>query len=492
MIRPQKTLLFLCLVFAISGSIMWVFPEQGIAIGQLRLDFPSWEEFWSEDRSERRVAMDELFDIYANKVDSTAIKDSLVRARIRHIQKMKEIQFPQNGQQPFKSLGSQLAALKSKGGTLRVLHYGDSQIEGDRITSNIRNYLQRTYGGEGSGWMGITDIVPNLNIQHTFSDNWSRYTVYGKSSSVLHKKYGLLGAFSRFTPEAELQDTARQQNPNDLTPVGVDLSKVGKPKPVVQAWFELVPSKRGFAQARNFKKIRIALGNVTAPLRYNILADGQSVKKGTVDVQDGLLEISATLAQTPGSIRVEMEATESPDFYGVSLEGNSGVLVDNIAMRGSSGTIFNKMDAGLLRQQYGRESIGLVILQYGGNSVPYINSEKQAKDFGGWFEAQIRTLKKMLPNAAFVVIGPSDMATKVKDKFVTYPYLEQVRDALKQASFNQGVAYWDMFEAMGGKNAMSEWVIADPPLASPDHIHFTPAGAKTVSEWFVEALKSCL
>ena len=66
------------------------------------------------------------------------------------------------------------------------------------------------------------------------------------------------------------------------------------------------------------------------------------------------------------------------------------------------------------------------------------------------------------------------MSMKERNRYVSYPNIEKVRDALKQASFSAGAAYWDMFEAMGGRNSMPSWVFAQPPLASTDFVHFTP------------------
>jgi hypothetical protein len=43
---------------------------------------------------------------------------------------------------------------------------------------------------------------------------------------------------------------------------------------------------------------------------------------------------------------------------------------------------------------------------------------------------------------------------------------------------------------MGGKNSMPGWVKSDPPLASPDHIHFAPSGSAMVSDWLINAFKT--
>ncbi|MCC6910458.1 MAG: hypothetical protein IT224_00380, partial [Flavobacteriales bacterium] len=74
------------------------------------------------------------------------------------------------------------------------------------------------------------------------------------------------------------------------------------------------------------------------------------------------------------------------------------------------------------------------------------------------------------------------------EHFVTRPYLEEVRDAMKTNALAQGAVFWDMYAAMGGRNSMVSWVEADPPLAASDYTHFSPQGAKKVAELFYTAL----
>jgi len=71
---------------------------------------------------------------------------------------------------------------------------------------------------------------------------------------------------------------------------------------------------------------------------------------------------------------------------------------------------------------------------------------------------------------------------------VTYPFLVDVRDAVKKAALDENIAFWDIFEAMGGVNSMSSWVENDPPLASSDYVHFSPKGAALIGQWLSEAL----
>ena len=87
-------------------------------------------------------------------------------------------------------------------------------------------------------------------------------------------------------------------------------------------------------------------------------------------------------------------------------------------------------------------------------------------------------------------MGPSDMAHKVETRMETYAQLPSIRDALKQAALENDALYWDVFEVMGGAGSMAAWVQSSPPLASSDHIHFTPKGAREISELFRQSIQT--
>ena len=48
------------------------------------------------------------------------------------------------------------------------------------------------------------------------------------------------------------------------------------------------------------------------------------------------------------------------------------------------------------------------------------------------------------------------------------------------SSGDQGCAFWDMRQRMGGKAAMRDWVHAG--LARQDYAHFTPAGYRRLAD----------
>lgn len=154
-------------------------------------------------------------------------------------------------------------------------------------------------------------------------------------------------------------------------------------------------------------------------------------------------------------------------------------------MRGSSGTIFGSMDQNLAGKMYSDLNTELVIMQFGGNSVPSFKDSTSVRNYTSYFKGQLNTIKKLRPSAAIIVIGPSDMSKLENGIFVTYPLLPYCVAQMKKVSQEAGAGYWDMYSAMGGFNSMPSWV--EQGLAGKDYIHFGPKGASIISQLFFEA-----
>ena len=169
------------------------------------------------------------------------------------------------------------------------------------------------------------------------------------------------------------------------------------------------------------------------------------------------------------------------ELYGISLESAKGVTVDNIPLRGSAGTFFTGISSSLLQSSMKALNVPMIILEYGGNAVPAITSDKAVGNYKKDFARQIRYLQNLHPGVFILVIGPADMATKINGELQTWPYVEEVAQAMKEAALENGAAFWNMYEVMGGRNSMIQWVSHKPAWAASDYIHFLPSGAKTYS-----------
>ena len=380
-----------------------------------------------------------------------------------------QLHYPEAGPSVLNPLFAALESANNSAHPIRLMHYGDSQLEGDRITSYVRNKLQTQFGGNGPGLVAIAGLVPHFSVDRAISDNWIRYSVMAKKEpNMLHSRYGALSAFSRFTPI--LPDSIA---PDTMLHTGS---------------FTMHPEKRCYGKAQVWSTCKLFYGWHRTPMTMTMTVDGVMMSTEVVQPAERLLVREWRFETPPQEITVSMTGADSPDVFGISLEGRRGVVMDNIAARGAAGYEFRKEDQDLLKAMYDKLDVKLLILQYGGNVLPYMKSTEEAEQYGRAIGAQIARFKRMIPGVCIIVIGPSDMSIKEGDLYVTRPYLEDVRDALKTNALAQGAVFWDMYEAMGGRNSMVSWVEAEPALAADDYTHFSPQGARKVGELFYSAL----
>ena len=76
-----------------------------------------------------------------------------------------------NGLDHFYAMVDSVAHHKLKGRPLRVAYYGDSFIEGDILVSDLRELLQKKFGGNGVGWIDAANDLTQykLTITNHFS-----------------------------------------------------------------------------------------------------------------------------------------------------------------------------------------------------------------------------------------------------------------------------------------------------------------------------------
>jgi hypothetical protein len=353
----------------------------------------------------------------------------------------------------------------------RIMHYGDSQLEGDRITAFLRNRLQTKFGGTGPGLRPVVQPYDYLfSAVQENSPNWTRYPLYGNiDSTVQHNRYGVMEAFARFAPLTY-----------DTIPFVESALYV--------AYFSIQKSNIAFLNAQQYKHMRLFYGNSKRPVEMQVFVHDTVYISDTLKANVDYAVYEATLPDSTDEISFRFYGSDSPDFYGIELADTVGIIMDNIALRGSSGTVFTKNDFEHSVKMYRDLDPSLIILQFGGNVIPYIKDQEAIDRYGRWFTSQLNRLKLSCPDAAFIVIGPSDMSTKIKDKYVTYDHLPMVVDVLRNAAFSTGCGFWDMYNAMGGYNSMPSWVNAEPELARPDYVHFSTKGARLISNMFYNAL----
>jgi lysophospholipase L1-like esterase len=465
--RPVIILIVLIAVGAVSMGLMYIFPKDGVNIAGVHLKFKTWDSLWDttstitiEDVGNYLAALDSAAS------DTTAI-DSL---NVKRIQEITSIQFKNEDSSPLFAFFEALHEARDKGENIHILHYGDSQIESDRMTSMLRERWQADFGGSGPGLICPVPITASAAITQRQSGNWKRYTAYGfDDGKAAHNKYGVLASFGRFTP----QHTDGSFSALDST----------------SAWLEFSPSGMSSSTCRVYNEATMYFGHHKAGVRIDVIANDSVISSEVFEANPGIIKKTWRLGGTPKKLRFEFYGADSPDVQAVLLQSSGGVHVDNIALRGSNGNIFKRIDGSELGQQMRDLNVKFVIMQFGGNSIPYITGEKSARDYAQYFQAQIQYMKALNPNASFLIIGPSDMSTSVDGVYQTWPHLEDVVIAMKEAAFAENCGFWDMYSVMGGKNSMVSWVKNSPPFAGPDYTHFTPSGARKMADLLYKSIQ---
>lgn len=384
------------------------------------------------------------------------------------------IEFPANRPEVLASFFSALRALPRTGGLLRVLHVGDSQLEGDRVTSYLRQRFQAQFGGCGVGLVSVAEVnEARLTVQVRPKGPWKKYAAYGPRKKAPHARFGLLDAYFRFASAATQTDSA-----------GHVIHSGGG----ASVRYQL--PKRGYGAAAHPERLRVLYRNPGAPFDLTVRADGAALAEEE--------RIEPTAPDSLGSFQTDLPAGvkllearfsapgASPDILGVALDCRQGVAVDNASLRGSSCTEFTRMDMHFWGQQLRALNVGLIVLQFGVNVGAA--EAKSYKYYERMLAAQLRALRRAAPDVPVLVVGISDMATRQNGEYHTRPSVEKVRDAQRAAALATGCAFWDLFGAMGGPDAMPAWVAARPSLAQPDYTHFSAAGARIVGELLWKAL----
>jgi len=494
--KPYKILLYLISVFIVLSILSLVFPKNGIQIGKnLFLKFPDIKSLITPEETKYADISDileyhqaeiteNIEDLFSDSTftlnDTLEIADSLkAEMPLDTITKdadekillhkkpgtiLQKFEYEDNNKEALYPFFRNLENLKNSAELIRILHYGDSQIEGDRISSYIRNELQKEFGGYGIGMFAPVIIKgTNISMDLELNGSWERYTIQSiKNGNINHKRLGALMSFGRFAPVISSE--------NKMFFGSINLRK----------------SNITYLRTRKFKQCRVFYGFNDRPFIAEMKYKENTLDAELIGSSSQLNTISWKIDGTLNEVTISFKGEDSPDIYAIALDGSTGVAVDNIPLRGSSGTDFTKTDLVFLRSMYQKINAKLIIMQFGVNLVPHIIDDYSY--YEKQFYRQLKTLKELRPDICIIVIGVSDMSRNNYGKYVSYPNITKIRDAQKNAAFKAGCAFWDTYEAMGGKNSMPVWVNNNPPLARTDYTHFTWKGSVVISKMFYEAL----
>jgi hypothetical protein len=338
------------------------------------------------------------------------------------------------------------------GEKVRIAFMGDSFVEGDILTSDLREQLQSVFGGRGVGFVACD--IPFATVRRTIkrtSSGWSAYSV--------------------MKPKSAPQDVA------DKFFVSGYVAKGGAGATtrwsVTNAFEHLDSAKRArvLLYSRDTSSVRITLNDT-------IINDIE------VAGYDHMREI---YVEAPKIDNISIGVLQGSVLcYGVSLEDDGGVVLDNFSVRSNNGHAIFGTGAAINREIDEILGYDLVVLQYGLNIMQkgqrgYSNYRKQLCDMIAYAE-------RCFPRAAILVLGVSDRWVKNEEsgRFEPIGSVDALTSYQRAAADSTNVSFWNTSRAMAEMGGMPKFVANG--WAAKDYTHINFQGGRRIAQQLAYAI----
>lgn len=338
------------------------------------------------------------------------------------------------------------------GTRIRIAFLGDSFVEGDILTADLREQLQEHFGGCGCGFAPAASPLTGFRrTVRTTSRGWSSYNIM-----------------------------QRRTTPADLSARHIVSGWVCRPQQGASTRWECTDARHCIDSCRE----------------ANLLFSSREESRVEVTVNDSLhrtFDIAPAEAlrriSVRGTIRsIEMKVLDgAAGFIGYGAQlGGDGVVVDNYSIRSNNGQAMFWSDAAL-NAQLDHEVGGydLVVLQYGLNIMQkdVDNYTNYATQLG----KMIAYVRQCFPQAAVLVMGVSDRSTRsAEGDFVPMQAAKGLTRYQRKAARTAGAAFWSTYDAMQQLGGMAGFVAQG--WAGKDYTHINYAGGRKVATALYRAL----
>jgi lysophospholipase L1-like esterase len=331
---------------------------------------------------------------------------------------------------------------KGKKRKVRIAWFGDSLIEGDNMTKTVRRMLQESFGGAGVGFVSVqsADAPFRSTVKHSWSGGWTGQTWKDKATDAPVHPSGhvFYGPGALHLEDRSTGDT------------GIALFRT---------------LLCGFSREQLRLRVNGAEQTAAAPQLFNRI----------------VLDSSRSRA-----IDLEVLNAGAP-VYGVSIEGESGVVLDNFSFRGVTGLELTKLDPAFLRSMTATQPYDLVVLEYGTNVL--YNPDQVAQDwYYGKMKPVLKHIRSALPEADLLVVSTSDRAFRYDGQWKSALAMDTLVKVQAQLALDVNAAFFNLYQSMGGEGTIVRWAEGTPALANRDYIHPNEAGAQWLGGLFYEAM----
>jgi hypothetical protein len=341
-------------------------------------------------------------------------------------------------------------------GTTRISFFGASHVAGEFLTGHLRRLFQERWGDGGHGYV-------------TAGPPWKGY----RASD--------LNLCASGTWMSDFVDRRDGRGNGRYGPAGIVTWPGELPA------FSWVQTTKSNPQGRAVSRYEVAFLRQPEGGELVVQVDGQTARPISTDGPTG--PGLAVLHVPDGPHRLQLSAIGKVEIFGTWMERDApGVVVDAAGVPGRTAMSWMAWDTALVAPYLERRPPDLIVLAYGTNEANdrSLTPEAYASDL----RRVLDRMRRMLPDAACLLVGPSDRGKKVsKSSYGVWPATEWVARVQREVGPEFACATWDLQAAMGGPGSMLRGYFgADPKLGAGDLIHFSAAGYQEAARRLASAL----
>ncbi len=356
--------------------------------------------------------------------------------------------FDTTGQSPMQMFYRKIAARRP----VRIAFLGDSFVEGDILTADLREQLQDHFGGAGVGFAPMASPLTGFRrTVKTSSKGWTSHNImqWAKSSEAIKHSFTVAGWVCQPVDGA----STRWE--------GSDFRRHLKQCDGANIWF----------LSRSDSRVEVVLNDT---LRRTFEWRGDEALRRIELFHPGLRSLECKL----------LSGAEGFVGYGVQFFGKEGIVLDNYSIRSNNGRALFWSSPSLNAQHQAQVPYDLVVLQYG------LNIMQQGilgySNYGRQIEQMVDYVRQCFPGAAVLVLGVSERWVKGEGGFAPMDALPYMVESQRAAAKRSGAAFWATSEAMQALGGMDAFVRNG--WAGKDYTHINYGGGRQIATALFEAL----
>ncbi|MCC7232820.1 MAG: hypothetical protein IT242_07750 [Bacteroidia bacterium] len=345
----------------------------------------------------------------------------------------------------------------SNQGRVNVVHIGDSHIQADFLSGEVRTGLQQQFGNAGRGFIFPYRLAKS-NEPPDYKTSGSGTWEYGRNVFPDTNKPTGIGGYiiQTFDTTAMITITLKATDTMDYSVQRLTLfhAKAGD-----QFDFAVYDS--------NMTEIGYISTTAQSAFPY------ASAFRFPVPVTKFIIK------PCPRS-----SSKSCARIFGMLLENERhGLLYNTIGVNGAEFRHYNTSVHFYEQMEY--LAPDLVIVSLGTNEAFNWKGYKSDNLYAE-IDTMVNRLRRIHPEVQFIFTTPADSYRRSGRKRVKNPVVKEVRATIIRYARDNGHAYWDLYETAGGYGSMAKWYAAG--MADRYRVHFSRKGYQMQGELLVEAI----